>query len=260
MSCDMSNVPTSTKLTIEASSIEGEASIQSVFMIFSSATGQKGTGFLLETGHIITNYHVVKGAAPNQLIAVSSFDERVGISEVVVDELRDLACLKPAKPLDGGFSLPETEMTKVGTRVETWGFPLGYSGPNPLLSIGHIAGYRHNNVGALGFKHIVVNGAFNQGNSGGPLIRADDQKLIGVVVAKHAPLTFFQRSALEVMAGQKSGFTYHATDDKGNQHTFTEAQLVADLLHGLLQLTQVMIGEAVAGEELITFLDEKILA
>lgn len=256
----MSNIPASTRLTIEASPTGGEASIQSVFMIYSSATGQKGTGFLLETGQIVTNYHVVKGSAPNQLVAVSSFDERIAVSNVVTDEMRDLACLIPTKTLDGGFSLPDIETTRVGARVETWGFPLGYSGPNPLLSIGHIAGYRQNNIGALGFKHIVVNAAFNQGNSGGPLIRSEDQALIGVVVAKHAPLTPFQRSALEVMAEQKSGFTYHATDDQGNQHTFTEAQLVADLLNGLLELTQVMIGEAVAGEELMFFLQEKKLA
>ena len=115
-------------------------------------------------------------------------------------------------------------------------------------------------MGTAPVQHLVVNGAFNQGNSGGPLITTDDKKLVGVVVAKHAPLTPFQRSALDVMQKQRSGVVYTARDENGTQHQFTQAQLVADLLNGLLELTQVMIGEAVAVPELVDFLAEQKIA
>ncbi len=66
---------------------------------------------------------------------------------------------------------------RIGHQVDTWGFPLIYNGPAPLLSVGYVSGLyeaaesnfcdKTKNSQGLKFKHIVVNGAFNPGNSGG---------------------------------------------------------------------------------------------
>jgi hypothetical protein len=104
-------------------------------------------------------------------------------------------------------------------------------------------------------KHYVVNGAFNPGNSGGPLIASVDDAAVGVVVSKHAPITQWHLNALQALKSQQSGFQYTATDANGNTVTFSEGQLVGDLLQYFRDMTQVVIGEAIASEELIRFLD-----
>jgi len=49
---------------------------------------------------------------------------------------------------------------------------------------------------------------------------------------------------------------YTATEPNGTQRKFVESQLVADILEGFHQLTQVMIGEAISVEVLQEFLKE----
>lgn len=49
--------------------------------------------------------------------------------------------------------------------------------------------------------------------------------------------------------------SYTATDEQGNTKRFSEAQLVAEVLMYFRQMTQVVIGEAVSGEELKAFLN-----
>jgi len=58
-----------------------------------------------------------------------------------------------------------------------------YNGIQPLLSVGYIAGFRSVTKGGKTSKHLIVNGAFNQGNSGGPLMMAQNNRVGGVVVA-----------------------------------------------------------------------------
>jgi S1-C subfamily serine protease len=50
--------------------------------------------------------------------------------------------------------------------------------------VGYVAGYVKDGPDGKEVKPMVVNGAFNPGNSGGPLLRNKDNKVIGVVVAK----------------------------------------------------------------------------
>lgn len=252
----MTEIPISTKWTIEAANDAGKQSVKFVYMILTK-NGDKGTGFLLSNGILITNEHVVRGCEPADVTAISSFDNHVKISNIITDPFRDLALLIPSSVLRGGLEMDKNKIPNVGDKVLTWGFPLGYSGPNPLLSVGYLSGFREQKKGKRSVKRLVVNGAINPGNSGGPLFCEGNGSIIGIVVAKHAPLTCFQKSALKVLSKQKSGNIYTAKGANGIQVKFTEAQLVADLLKGLLKLAQVMIGEAVAMSELAEFLGEQ---
>ena len=105
-------------------------------------------------------------------------------------------------------------------------------------------------------RRLVVNAAFNGGNSGGPLFVSGDDAVIGVVVSKHAPISEFLASAIKALASNKSGVVFTATDSQGNKQDFVESQLVAEVLHYFRDLTQVVIGEAIAASELIDFLNE----
>lgn len=252
------NIPVATKWLLDAAGETGRSAIKSVYLVVCTKTSQKGTGFLLSSGQVITNEHVIRGGEAADIFAVSSFGEKVLFNKLSTDTIRDLAVLFPQKKLDGGLTLISSDKSlSVGTAVSTWGFPLGYNGPAPLLSVGYLSGYRAEMKGETSVKHLIVNGAFNPGNSGGPLFQASDNKIIGVVVSKHAPITQFHLSALNALANNKSGVVFTATDEKGNQIQFVESQIVADLLEYFRSLTQVMIGEAISVSELRAFLNEQ---
>jgi hypothetical protein len=57
------------------------------------------------------------------------------------------------------------------------------------------------------------------------------------------------------MAKNGTGVTLEGTDGTGKKTTFVESQLTAQLLKYYRDVSQVFIGEAIAAEELIAFLD-----
>ncbi len=243
-------LPISTQMVLNSSSSCDEQPIKHVFLIFCAKTGSKGTGFLLESGLIITNEHVIRGCLDSEILAVSSTGLNYQIKKSIVDVSQDLAILVPQVKIEGGLKI-NTSALMVRQEVHTWGFPLFYNGPAPLLSVGYLSGFR---LDPHCGKRLIVNGAFNQGNSGGPLFKADTDEVVGVVVAKWAPFTNFQTTALEALKNNRSGFQYEATDNQGNKISFAESQLVADLLYQHRVLVQVMIGEAIPAEVLDIFL------
>lgn len=250
----MNNVPVATKWTLDAAGPTGRVVVDSVVMLVCPKTDFKGTAFVLKNGWLLTNEHVVRGSVASEIIGVSSFGRRMQFSELRADAAADLAALRPTKPAQGGLELDTGQPPDVGSAVTTWGFPLGYNGPSPLLSVGYLAGF----VDRAGVTpHLVVNGAFNPGNSGGPLFRANSDKIIGVVVSKHAPISDLHRSAIKALAENKSGVVFVATDAAGKQTQFVESQLVADLIEYFRNLTQVMIGEAIAATTVADFLQRQ---
>lgn len=252
----MNNIPISTQWTLDATGEVGRSSVNSVYMIICPATGSKGSGFLIDNGLIVTNEHVITGCSTNQIFAISAYGQKIPISQKWIDSDRDLAVLRPAITQTGGLSIVKDNDLKVGESVTTWGYPLGYNGPAPLLSVGYLAGFNSYQTAKGQKKHLVVNGAFNSGNSGGTLLKASDNKVIGIVVSKHAPISQYHQSAIEALSENMSGVTYTATNDAGETKSFVESQIVAELLIHMRSLTQVMIGEAIAAEELLSMLSE----
>ena len=214
------SLPISTRWLLDAVGDVGRSAISSVYMIVCPQTGQKGTGFLIRSGHVITNWHVVEGSSIESLRALSSRGVEVGFSELIEDRSRDLAALLPNETINGGLNI-STEDPRVGVQVSTWGYPLGYNGPAPLLTIGYMSGFneiRASNNSIV--KHFVVNGAFNPGNSGGPLFVSGQDTVVGVVVSKHAPIPRTLHSALQALASNRSGMQYTGQDAQGNTEIF----------------------------------------
>jgi hypothetical protein len=254
------DMPISTRWLLDAVGDVGRSAINSVYMIVCPESGQKGTGFLPKSGHILTNWHVVERSSISSIGAISSRGEQVNFRNSVVDPNRDLAALIPQEPISGGLIVSDEEDINVGTQVSTWGYPLGYNGPAPLLTMGYLSGFNEVRLpGGSTVKHLVVNGAFNPGNSGGPLFLTGQDTIIGVVVSKHAPISRSLASALQALSNNPSGMMYVGRDERGTERHFSEAQIVAELLHYFRNLIQVVIGEAIAGSEVIGFLtDNKI--
>ena len=247
----------STRWLLDSVGEAGRSAVKAVYMLVCPKTKQKGTAFLLRTGLIISNWHVVEGCTANEIIGISSEGHQVHFTKLVADKSRDLVALIPGDNLGAGLNIVEEGKIQIGTQVATWGYPLGYNGPAPLLTVGYLSGFSDSppyEETASVVKHLVVNGAFNPGNSGGPLFIMGGEEVIGVVVSKHAPITPFVRSAIEVLAKNKSGVVFTATDEHGNTQQFVESQVVSEVLQYFRSMTQVMIGEAVAGLEVIAFL------
>jgi hypothetical protein len=121
-----------------------------------------------------------------------------------------------------------------------------------------LAGFIDRSIGEgkLSVRRYIINGALNPGNSGGPLFIDGSSEVVGVVVAKHAPITKFLLSALKALATNKSGMQFTAEDSGGKKIRFSESQVVAELLEHQRKMTQVMLGEAITSSELKASLGE----
>ena len=89
-----SGVPVATQWTLDAAGATQRASIKSVFLMFCPVTQKKGTGFLIESGVIITNEHVVSGCNAGNIEAHAPTGETIHFTAMNVDTDRDLAVLQ----------------------------------------------------------------------------------------------------------------------------------------------------------------------
>lgn len=255
-------IPTAVEWTIGAAPAAQKAVIESVFLLYCPKSHMKGTGFLLTSGVVVTNNHVVEGCSATEMLANPFPGQEIRFDKMAVDRNVDLAILHPAQSLKGGLELGSGDNPELGTEVNTWGFPLTYNGPAPLLSMGYVAGYVKDGADGQEVKHIVVNGAFNPGNSGGPLVRWKDNKVIGVVVAKFRLYPAYVENLITVLSKEQNGMQYSALDAQGNPAKdeqgkpirYSEAQIVGAVLDQFYKTTQVMIGEAISVSEVRTFI------
>jgi S1-C subfamily serine protease len=173
-----------------------------------------GSGFAVESGGILTNYHVVKGGArvfvspversapqqsANKPMSADDFINSLGVERsaphqnaneqlksleeykkgspaliVFVDESRDLALL------DAGLSARPLEIAvklpPVGSPIYALGNPEGLGG---TFSVGNVSGFRE--AGNAG-PYIQLTAPISHGSSGGPVLN-DEGKVVGLAVA-----------------------------------------------------------------------------
>ncbi len=247
--------PPATRWTLDAVGPDQRLAVKSVVLLLCPRLGHKGTGFMIEGGWVVTTAHVVGRARPSEVVGVDVDGNHVAFRRIHLDARRDLAALRPARRLSGGLALaPDDVALEPGMAVSTWGYPLGHVGATPLLSVGYLAGFAATESARGPVKQLIVNGAFNAGNSGGPLFRAGEGTVVGVVASKHAPMSPFVSSAIEALSSNPRGSAYLARNAKGEQRKYVESQLVAEVLTYLHGLAQVMIGQAVCASEVRRFL------
>jgi S1-C subfamily serine protease len=253
------STPVSTQWLLDSAGPAQRDAIKSVYLMVCPKTNKKGTAFLLKSGTMVTDNHVVEGCTSSDLWALSPMGERITFSKVVTDANRDLALLRATNRLDGGFELGPDASPKVGIAVTTWGFPLIYNGPAPILSTGYVAGYNDAQVGAAIVKHIVVNGAFNPGNSGGPLLATADNKVVGIVVWKMRLLPDWVQTIITGFGHPTamSCCVAEQTLPDGTKRGISSEEASGMVLQQFYDTVQVMIGEATSVTELKAFLKDK---
>ena len=247
-------IPVAAPIDTDSAGRGGEIATQSVVRIICREQNSSGTGFLHKSGKLITAEHVVHGC-PNPL-ALLPTSANVQTSVVGIDADLDLALLEPKTSINAdALSISAIDQFTVGTQVTTWGFPGGYTGSLPMLSVGYLAGIDglRTATGKV-IRRWVVNAAFNAGNSGGPLIHVETGEVMGVVSSKLAPISASTMSALKALENQKSGFMYTVTKPDGTTFQMSEGQVVETILNELRQQVQLVIGQAVLLEDLKAFL------
>lgn len=134
-----------------------------------------GSGFVIEsTGYILTNNHVVEGAAGGNAITVTLNSGRTYEATVVgTDGAYDLAVLKiPASNLPA-LQFGDSDKIQVGDSVIAVGSPLGLSGTvtSGIISAKNRAVSAGGSSGESSFINALqTDAAINPGNSGGPLV------------------------------------------------------------------------------------------
>src|ERR1035437_2649552 len=262
------SIPTSvqTGLLLDAAGPKQREAIKNVYMIVCPLTDPPGsfvygTGFLLHQGFVVTNAHVVEKCNKSNLFALAPDSQKVAFKKIVQDDGRDLAILVPAVALGQGFTLSTQSDPRPGSEVSTWGYPFAYTGATPLLSVGHVAGYRTDGSHGRPVKHVVVNAAFNHGNSGGPLLLAQENSVIGIVVLTMHFYPEYIKQMLDQMSQATGGWGYGMpiTRQDGSQAKLNLSipQMTAMILDQFYQKTQTMIVEAISASELAAMLNER---
>jgi S1-C subfamily serine protease len=157
-----------------------------------------GSGFVYDnSGHVITNYHVVvPGSNDNDELQVSFLDGNVYSAELVgFDQFADLAVIKVNNITSDKLmplSLANSSALRIGETVVAIGNPFGLSGS---MTVGIVSGLGRllpsnengeNLPGAtssFSIPNIIqTDAAINPGNSGGPLIDTQG-RVIGINTA-----------------------------------------------------------------------------
>ena len=236
--------------------VQSTTAFPSVLRVACPAKQSSGTGFLHKSGKVITVFHVVSGCAAPDIVLLGVQGKLIKVKNVVMDDVVDLALLTPSQDIKAPvLAISETDRHIIGSQVSTWGYPAGYNGLAPLLSSGYLSG-TDVIVGPSGkpVKRIVVNAAFNSGNSGGPLVEIETNRVIGVVASKLAPLPKYIEMALKALRENKLGLGGTRTKQDGTTEQVSESQIVEEILQHLRSQTQLVIGHAVSVTDLRSFL------
>jgi S1-C subfamily serine protease len=149
---------------------------------FGAAQTQRalGSGFVLDkAGHIVTNFHVVRGATAIQVSF--SNNERFKAKLVGVDPSTDIAVLKVEVKARALKALPlgNSDGVRVGDQVIAIGNPFGLD-RSVTAGIVSAVQRRIEAPNQLSISHVIqTDAALNHGNSGGPLLDAQGE-VVGV--------------------------------------------------------------------------------
>ncbi len=152
-----------------------------------------GSGIIIsQDGYILTNAHVVNGAAK---LSIRLYDESNHTASLIgVDQENDLAVLKinvPEKTKLQPIKFGTATTLKVGQKVVAIGNPFGY---DRTMTIGNISGLGRpvrTDANTVINGMIQTDAAINPGNSGGPLLNGRGE-MVGICTTIHTTTGGFQ--------------------------------------------------------------------
>ena len=156
-------------------------------MIGSDVQEWSGTGFALNNGYIVTNYHVVEDAKSINISGINgNFDVSYTASVVATDKVNDLAIIKVNDNRFNGFgSLPysiDMQQAEVGDDVFVLGYPLTQTMGDEIKLTNGIISSRTGFQGDVSLYQMSA--PIQPGNSGGPMFNSKGN-VVGIVCAHH---------------------------------------------------------------------------
>ena len=153
-----------------------------------------GSGFVVEGGWLVTNFHVVRDALETGGVALREgaslqvsfpdLDERLDVRVVGANPDVDLALLELLEPERAPQTLPiplAAEAVRVGQKAIAVGNPFGLAS-TVTSGIVSAIGRELTSIGRIEVPMIQTDAAINPGNSGGPLLNSRGE-LIGINTA-----------------------------------------------------------------------------
>lgn len=146
-----------------------------------------GTGFALNNGYVVTNYHVVEDANAIYISGINGdYDAYYTASVVASDRTNDLAIVKIRDKSFKGFGiLPYSinmKMAEVGEDIFVLGYPLIQTMGTEIKLTNGIISSRTGFQGDVSLYQITA--PLQPGNSGGPMFDSKGN-VIGIIFANH---------------------------------------------------------------------------
>lgn len=146
-----------------------------------------GTGFALNNGYVVTNYHVVEDAKSITISGINGdFSVLYTASIVAIDKVNDLAIVKISDHRFKGLGiLPyaiNIRMAEVGDDIFVLGYPLTQTMGDEIKLTNGIISSRTGFQGDAALYQITA--PLQPGNSGGPLFDSKGN-VVGVICAHH---------------------------------------------------------------------------
>ena len=153
-----------------------------VLVTITDASGQSsfGSGFVVGTGQIATNQHVVKGITSGKVKLVGETIEHVVESVSIVDTNRDLAIVKASSLTASALTLGDSDTVQIGQAIYAAGNPRGLTG---TFSQGIVSAIRPEGNIFVEDTIIQMTAAVSPGSSGGPVLN-EDGEVIGIVFSQ----------------------------------------------------------------------------
>ena len=157
----------------------------------SNLSGRKqewsGTGFALNNGYVVTNYHVVEDAKSITISGINGdFNTSYTASVVASDKTNDLAIIRVSDNRFNGFgALPyaiDMNQAEVGNDVFVLGYPLTQTMGDEIKLTNGIISSRTGFQGNVSLYQMSA--PIQPGNSGGPMFNSKGN-VVGIVCAHH---------------------------------------------------------------------------
>jgi len=172
------------KLAMKESGVEERAPKNIIDVSLRKEPMPHGTGFLVEGGTVITAAHVV--LSPENLKVTTKKGQTVAAELVHIDEVRDVAILKPKEALK---DVPPLKVASDNPSPGRKVWALGHTGNGMwALSWGISEGITSGLVDLLGAKLLLFDAPVYPGFSGGPVVMLDGSDRPVVVGVNHAIL------------------------------------------------------------------------
>ena len=173
-------IPPSPALTPQEVAQTALASTVLVTMTNADSQSFYGSGFVIGTGQIATNYHVVEGLVSGTVRMVGQTTTHTIDSVIAIDPDRDLAILKASTLTAPALTLGDSDTVQVGQAVYAAGNPRGLTG---TFSQGIVSAIRTEGINLVDGTVIQMTAAISPGSSGGPVLDTDGE-VVGVAVGQ----------------------------------------------------------------------------